>query len=204
MANTAPAPASPVPQTFNWQRRHEDRLLRGRLHRSLDEARHAAAAARGMGNAQRWFKWVPRLVRQYRVVHGVARPRAPADAQPEQDFACAPGQRCAGAARPDGIKSAHVVGNSAGGYVSQQLAIHHPERVQTLALYGSTPGLKHSHAATWIPLVKERGLRKFLADTIHASASTERPIRGCEVVPRPGGRQRPGVHRALRTAHDDA
>ena len=38
--------------------------------------------------------------------------------------------------------------------------------MKTLALYGSTPGLKNSHALTWIPKVKEVGLKKFLADTI--------------------------------------
>jgi pimeloyl-ACP methyl ester carboxylesterase len=33
-----------------------------------------------------------------------------------------------------GADRAHVVGNSAGGYVSQQLAINHPTRVSSLAL----------------------------------------------------------------------
>jgi 3-oxoadipate enol-lactonase len=122
-----------------------------------------------MGNAQRWFKWVPRLVRKYRVVrmelrgHGASqKPR------PDQEFSLA---HLVGDAiqllDTLGVKSAHVVGNSAGGYVSQQMAIHHGERVKTMAVYGSTPGLKNSHAATWIPIVKERGLKKFLADTIH-------------------------------------
>jgi pimeloyl-ACP methyl ester carboxylesterase len=50
--------------------------------------------------------------------------------------------------------------------VSQQLAIRHPERVKTLALFGSTPGLKRSHAPTWIPKISETGLKQFLADTI--------------------------------------
>jgi 3-oxoadipate enol-lactonase len=65
-----------------------------------------------------------------------------------------------------GADRAHVVGNSAGGYVSQQLAINYPNRVKSLALFGSTPGLKNSHAPTWIPKIKEIGLKQFLADTI--------------------------------------
>ncbi len=122
-----------------------------------------------MGNARRWFKWVPPLSRKYRVVrmelrgHGASQmPR------PEQDFSLALLVSDAVELLDKlGAKSAHIVGNSAGGYVTQQLAIHHPDRVKTMAIFGSTPGLKHSHAHTWIPLVKERGLRRFLADTIH-------------------------------------
>jgi len=121
-----------------------------------------------MGNSRRWFKWVPPLSRRFRVVrmdlrgHGASQlPKA------DEPFSLA---HLVGDALELldllGVKSAHVVGNSAGGYVSQQIAIHHPERVKTLALYGSTPGLKNSHALTWIPKVKEVGLKKFLADTI--------------------------------------
>src|SRR6185369_7457934 len=33
-------------------------------------------------------------------------------------------------------------------------------------LFGSTPGLKHSHAPTWIPKIKDIGLKQFLASTI--------------------------------------
>lgn len=121
-----------------------------------------------MGNSRRWFKWVPPLSRKYKVVrmdlrgHGAS--QLPKESEP---FSLA---HLVGDVVELldllGVKSAHVVGNSAGGYVSQQLAIHHPGRVKTLALYGSTPGLKNSHALTWIPKVKEVGLKKFLADTI--------------------------------------
>jgi pimeloyl-ACP methyl ester carboxylesterase len=121
-----------------------------------------------MGNSRRWFQWVPRLAREYRVVrldlrgHGESQmPR------PEDEFSLA---HLVGDAVELldllGARQAHVVGNSAGGYVSQQLAIHHPERVRTLALFGSTPGLKHSHAPTWVPKIQEMGLEQFLASTI--------------------------------------
>ena len=121
-----------------------------------------------MGNATRWFRWVPRLARHFRIVrmelrgHGGSGMPAP-DGQFSLQHLVDDAIELLDLV---GAKEAHIVGNSAGGYVSQKLAIQHPARVMTLALFGSTPGLKQSHALTWLPLVKERGLRKFLADTI--------------------------------------
>ena len=122
-----------------------------------------------MGNSRRWFRWVPRLARAFRVVrmdlrgHGDSqRPR------PEQPFSL--DQLVGDAARLIeivGCGSAHVVGLSAGGYVAQQLAIRQPDKVKTLALYAATPGLKHSQAASWIPRIREIGLKPFLGETIH-------------------------------------
>jgi len=129
-----------------------------------------------MGHSRRFYAWVPRLSRHYRVVrmdlrgHGdsqVPLPEPPlsmdrlvADTRELLDHL-----DCA---------SAHIVGNSAGGYVAQNLAMTLPARVQSLMLFGSTPGLKHSHAATWLPRVAKEGLRKFLADTIADRFPVER------------------------------
>jgi 3-oxoadipate enol-lactonase len=121
-----------------------------------------------MGNSRRWFQWVPRLARDYRVVRfdlrGHGNSEIPAAAM---DFSL---DQLVGDALVVldivGADRAHVVGNSAGGYVSQQLAIHHSQRVKTLSLFGSTPGLKQSHALSWIPKIQQVGLKKFLADTI--------------------------------------
>jgi 3-oxoadipate enol-lactonase len=121
-----------------------------------------------MGSAQRYYDWVPRLCRQYRVVrmdlrgHGSSEiPSADRELTLERlvkdvaelmdDLGCA---------------SAHIVGNSAGGYLAQQLAMSQPERVRSLMLFGSTPGLKHSQAPSWIPQIEAKGLRAFLAETI--------------------------------------
>jgi 3-oxoadipate enol-lactonase len=120
-----------------------------------------------MGNAQRFYAWVPRLARRYRVCrldlrgHGASEvPRDPTltierltrDVAELMDHL--------------GWKTTHVVGNSAGGYLAQRLALGAPERVRSLALFGSTPGLKQSQAAAWIPQIARKGLRPFLAETI--------------------------------------
>ena len=41
-----------------------------------------------------------------------------------------------------------------------------PERVLSLMLFGSTPGLRNSQAASWLPRVAKEGLRGFFAETI--------------------------------------
>jgi len=40
------------------------------------------------------------------------------------------------------------------------------ERVRSLMLFGSTPGLKNSQAPSWIPQIQAKGMRAFLAETI--------------------------------------
>src|SRR4029078_1203735 len=55
-----------------------------------------------------------------------------------------------------------------GAYLGQQLPMTAPSRVRSLALYGSTPGLKNSQAPSWIPQIQAKGLRGFLAETIRA------------------------------------
>jgi len=121
-----------------------------------------------MGSARRYYAWVPPLSRHYRVVrmdlrgHGNS-PVPPADRELALD-------RLVGdvAELMDHLDcaSAHIVGNSAGGYLGQQLAMNHGERVRSLMLFGSTPGLKNSQAPTWIPQIEMKGLRTFLAETI--------------------------------------
>jgi pimeloyl-ACP methyl ester carboxylesterase len=122
-----------------------------------------------MGSSKRWYAMVPALVRHFRVVrldlrgHGesqVPPPDSPLsidrlvqDVRELLDHIGATGQ-------------VHVVGNSAGGYIAQQLAMQSPDRVRSLVLFGSTPGLKDSQALTWLPQVAKMGLRGFLAATI--------------------------------------
>lgn len=121
-----------------------------------------------MGHSGRWYAAVPALARHYRVVrldlrgHGSSQV-PPADLPFGMDRLV---QDVRELLAHLGCAAAHIVGNSAGGYVAQNLAMQSPERVRSLMLFGSTPGLQHSQAHTWLPRVAKEGLRQFLADTI--------------------------------------
>jgi pimeloyl-ACP methyl ester carboxylesterase len=121
-----------------------------------------------MGSARRYYAWVPALSRHYRVVR--------MDLRGHGSSAIPPGDRPLTLDRlvTDvvelmdhlGLADAHIVGNSAGGYLGQQLAMNHAGRVRSLMLFGSTPGLKNSQAPSWISRIEAKGLRAFLAETI--------------------------------------
>lgn len=129
-----------------------------------------------MGHARRFYAWVPGLSRRYRVVrmdlrgHGSSQV-PPAEPPLSMDRLVADTRELLDHL---GCAQAHIVGNSAGGYVAQNLAMSAPQRVASLMLFGSTPGLKHSQAATWLPRVAKEGLRNFLADTISDRFPVER------------------------------
>lgn len=121
-----------------------------------------------MGTSERFFSWMPRLVREFRVVRMDLRGHGSSEI-PKADEALTLArivQDVVELMDAIGCDRAHFVGNSAGGYVSQRMAIEKPERVISLALYGSTPGLKNSGAKGWLPQVEEKGLRGFIAETV--------------------------------------
>jgi pimeloyl-ACP methyl ester carboxylesterase len=121
-----------------------------------------------MGHSRRFYAWVPRLSRHYRVVRLDLRGHGDSEVPPATPALTMDRLVADVSELLDhlGCPSAHIVGNSAGGYIGQNLAMKSPERVRSLMLFGSTPGLKNSQAATWLPRVAKEGLRNFLADTI--------------------------------------
>jgi 3-oxoadipate enol-lactonase len=121
-----------------------------------------------MGSARRYFAWVPHLARDWRVVRLDLRGHGRSQVPPADEPLALDRLVADVAELLDhlGIASAHLVGNSAGGYLGQQMAMTRPERVKSLALFGSTPGLKQSQAPSWIPQIQAKGLRGFLAETI--------------------------------------
>jgi 3-oxoadipate enol-lactonase len=121
-----------------------------------------------MGSSRRYYAWVPRLARHYRVVRMDLRGHG-ASAIPPPDRPLSLDRLVADVIELIdhlGVPASHIVGNSAGGYLAQQLAMNHAERVRSLMLFGSTPGLKNSQAHSWIPHIERKGLRAFLAETI--------------------------------------
>jgi pimeloyl-ACP methyl ester carboxylesterase len=121
-----------------------------------------------MSSSRRLYAMVPHLARKYRVVrmdlrgHGdSAVPRADQPltlARLTQDVL----------ELLDHLKvdAAHLLGVSGGGYLAQQIAIHHPARAASILLFASRPGFKDSKGATWIPEMERIGLRAFIAGTL--------------------------------------
>jgi pimeloyl-ACP methyl ester carboxylesterase len=121
-----------------------------------------------MASAHRYSAMVPHLSRHFRVVRMDMRGHGRSEI-PSSDTPLTMARLVADAAElMDHLKlaSAHLVGNSAGGYVSQKLAIEQPQRVKSLSLFGSGAGLKGTDAANWVSQIGKEGLRAFLARTI--------------------------------------
>ena len=121
-----------------------------------------------MGSSRRYYAWVPALCRDYRVVRMDLRGHGESEIPPPEHPLTLDRLVTDVTELMDhlGVRSAHIVGNSAGGYLGQQLAMNHGDRVRSLMLFGSTPGLKNSQAPSWIPQIAAKGLRGFLAETI--------------------------------------
>jgi len=121
-----------------------------------------------MSSSRRMFAMVPHFARRFRVVRmdlrGHGESQVPRDDQPLTLARLT--QDVRELADHLGVKRAHFVGVSGGGYLAQQLAIHNPERVMSLVLLASRPGFKDSNGAAWIPEMERRGLRTFIAETI--------------------------------------
>lgn len=121
-----------------------------------------------MGNAKRYFAWVPRLCGHYRVLrmdmrgHGAS--QVPSPDQPlSMDRLMRDVIEMLDHA---GIEQVHIAGNSAGGYIGQNLAMNFSERVKSLMLFSSTPGLRQSQWPEWLKRVEQIGLRAYLAENI--------------------------------------
>jgi 3-oxoadipate enol-lactonase len=121
-----------------------------------------------MGNAKRYFEWVPPLSRHYRVVRMDMRGHGETEV-PTAEMPFSMERLVADTIElldHVGCKTPHIAGNSAGGYIGQTLAISHPDRIKSLMLFSSTPGLRGSLWPTWLKRVDQIGLRAFLAEQL--------------------------------------
>jgi pimeloyl-ACP methyl ester carboxylesterase len=85
-------------------------------------------------NVEWWYRQIPALSRHFQVIafdnRGAGRSDKPVMAYSMRLFA----DDTAGLMDALGISSAHVLGVSMGGYIAQELALHHPAKVQSLVL----------------------------------------------------------------------
>jgi 3-oxoadipate enol-lactonase len=132
------------------------------------EARPLVLLHAAMGDSLRYSAWVPHLAGRYRVIRMDLRGHGCSAIPPERPALTM--DRLVADVHDLmahlGLERAHFVGNSAGGYVAQNLAMSAPDKVISLSLFGSTPGLKNSQAASWLPQVAEKGIRRFVTETI--------------------------------------
>jgi pimeloyl-ACP methyl ester carboxylesterase len=121
-----------------------------------------------MGSAHRFYSWVPALSKHYRVVRQDLRGHGRSQVPPAEPALTMERlvQDTLELMDHLGLDQAHLIGNSAGGYVAQNMAMSAGHRVKSISIFGSTPGLRQTQAASWLPKVAAMGLRPFLASTI--------------------------------------
>ena len=122
-----------------------------------------------MGSSRRFYAWVPHLARDFRVVRLDLRGHGASAVPAENQLTFERLLLDATELLDDlGVESAHVAGSSAGGIIAQGLAIHHPQRMMTLASFASVPGMKAAKTdyAGWVARIGAQGVATFLRETI--------------------------------------
>jgi pimeloyl-ACP methyl ester carboxylesterase len=121
-----------------------------------------------MGSARRYFAWIPRLSKHYHVLRFDMRGHGASDLpSPDKPLTMERLLRDVTELLDHvGCERAHIQGNSAGGYIAQNMALDRADRVKSIMLFSSTPGLLHSPWPTWLGEVGKIGLRAFLAKNI--------------------------------------
>jgi pimeloyl-ACP methyl ester carboxylesterase len=122
-----------------------------------------------MGSARRFYAWVPHLARDFRVVRLELRGHGESEIP-------GPTQLTFERLRQDvvelldhlGVERAHLMGSSAGAFVSQSVAANYPQRILTLACFAATPGMKKGKTdyASWVARIGAKGVAAFLRETI--------------------------------------
>ena len=122
-----------------------------------------------MGSARRFYAWVPHLARDFRVVrlelrgHGESEIPGPDQLNFERLT-----KDVVELLDHLGVKQAHLMGSSAGAFVSQSVAANYPQRILTLACFAATPGMKKGKTdySSWVARIGAQGVAAFLRETI--------------------------------------
>ncbi len=120
------------------------------------------------GRLQRFYGMVPALARHFRTVRLDMRGHG-ASAVPDTDSPLTMDRLVADVAELMdvlGCGAAHLLGNSAGGYVAQHTAMTHPDRVLSLCLFGSTSGLKNTKRASDAKKMAKGSAQQVFAATV--------------------------------------
>jgi len=120
------------------------------------------------GRARRFYGMVPALARHFRVVRMDLRGHG-ASAVPPAEVPLSMARLTADVSevlRHLGCGGAHVLGNSAGGYVAQHLAMEFPEQVRSLLLFGSTCGLKNTSRSRDADAITNSSAQEVFAATL--------------------------------------
>jgi pimeloyl-ACP methyl ester carboxylesterase len=122
-----------------------------------------------MGSARRFYAWVPHLARDFRVVRMELRGHGGSDIP-------GPTQLTFERLTKDVVElldhlsvgQAHLMGSSAGAFVSQSTAANYPQRIKTLACFAATPGMKKGKTDynSWVTRIGAKGVAGFLRETI--------------------------------------
>lgn len=122
-----------------------------------------------MGSARRFYAWVPHLARDFRVVRLELRGHGESEIPGPDQLTFERLTRDVIELLDElGVERAHLMGSSAGAFVSQSVAANYPQRIQTLACFAATPGMKTGTQdyGSWVARIGARGVAAFLRETI--------------------------------------
>ena len=122
-----------------------------------------------MSSSRRYFSMVPGLARRFRVIRADTRGHGASQIPPANLPVNKERLTLDVCELLDHLQlsKVHILAASAGGYVGQQLAIHHTERVKSLILFCSTPGFKGEQGKRWLADAAKRGMRVVFGETIN-------------------------------------